>query len=143
MVRLYRTFSNLIFTVVTRCVGYLYTVSEWFNPLEPPRTFSNHFSAEKERCVKHISVTKFVNNNKQPQTIKLVNICSYNLLVLGLNRGSPSEEKTSMKKHFVHSLMGHLIEAARLLLDVSCFCADIYYMVPFIMVQHFKTVSSA
>ena len=42
-----------------------------------------------------------------------------------------------MKKHFVHSLMGHLIEAARLLLDVSCFCADIYYMVPFIMVQHF------
>ena len=42
----YRNFSNLIFTVVTRCVGYLYTVSEWFNPLEPPRTFSNHFSAE-------------------------------------------------------------------------------------------------
>ena len=28
-----------------------YTVSEWFNPLEPPRTFSNHFSAEKARCV--------------------------------------------------------------------------------------------
>ena len=24
---------------------------------------------------KHISVTKFVNSNKQPQTIKLVNIC--------------------------------------------------------------------
>ena len=49
MVRLYRTFSNLIYTVVTRCVGYLYTVSEWFNPLEPPRTFSNYFSAEKAR----------------------------------------------------------------------------------------------
>ena len=37
--------------VGTRCVGYLYTISEWFNTLEPPRTFSNHFSAEKERCV--------------------------------------------------------------------------------------------
>ena len=74
---------------------------------------------------KHISVTKFVNSNKQPQTIKLVNIC----IVLGLNRGSPSEEKI----YVVHSLMGH----SRLLLDVSCFCADIYYMVPFIMVQHF------
>ena len=34
----------------SRCVGYLYTVSEWFNPLEPPRTFSNHFSADKARC---------------------------------------------------------------------------------------------
>ena len=54
MVRLYRTFSNLIFTVVTRCVGYLYTVSEWFNPLEPPRTF---FSAEKERCVEVFDVS--------------------------------------------------------------------------------------
>ena len=32
MVQLYRTFSNLIFTVVRMCVGYLYTVSEWFNP---------------------------------------------------------------------------------------------------------------
>ena len=79
---------------------------------------------------KHISVTKFVNSNKQPQTF----VYAYDLLVLGLNRGSPSEEKTSMKKHFVHSLMGHLIEAARLLLDVSCFCADI---ILFIMVQHF------
>ena len=46
MVRLYRTFSNLIFTVGTRYVGYLYTVSEWFNPLEPPRTFSNHVRQE-------------------------------------------------------------------------------------------------
>ena len=27
--------------------------------------------------------------------------------------------------------------SSRSLLDVSCFCADIYYMVPFIMVQHF------
>ena len=57
MVRLYRTFSNLIYTVGTRCVGYLYTVSEWFNPLEPPRTFSNHFSAEKERCVEVFDVS--------------------------------------------------------------------------------------
>ena len=57
MVRLYRTFSNLIFTVGTRCVGYLYTVSEWFNPLEPPRTFSNHFSAEKARCVEVFDVS--------------------------------------------------------------------------------------
>ena len=36
-------------SVVTRCVEYLYTVSEWFNPLEPPRTFSNHFSAQKKQ----------------------------------------------------------------------------------------------
>ena len=57
MVRLYRTFSNLIFTVGTRCVGYLYTVSEWFNPLESPRTFSNHFSAEKVRCVEVFDVS--------------------------------------------------------------------------------------
>ena len=68
--------SETVYTYPT-----LYTVSEWFNPLEPPRTFSNHFSAEKERCVKHISVTKFVNNNQQPQTIKLVTFvhitCSY------------------------------------------------------------------
>ena len=34
-------------------------------------------------------------------------------------------------RYALNSLMGHL------LLDVSCFCADIYYMVPFIMVQHF------
>ena len=35
---------------------------------------------------KHISVTKFVNSNKQPQTIKVVNIClyAYNLLVLSV-----------------------------------------------------------
>ena len=57
VVRLYRTFSNLIYTVVTRCVGYVYTVSEWFNPLEPPRTFSNHFSAEKARCVEVFDVS--------------------------------------------------------------------------------------
>ena len=63
-----------------------------------------------------------------------------NLLVLGLNRGSPSEEKTSMKKYFVHSLMGHLIEAARLLLDVSCFCADI--ILYFVHSHYIGTVKS-
>ena len=57
MVRLYRTFSNLIYTVGTRCVEYLYTVSEWFNHSEPPRTFSNHFSAEKARCVEVFDVS--------------------------------------------------------------------------------------
>ena len=66
MVRQYRTFSNLIFTVVTRCVGYLYTVSEWFNPLEPPRTFSNHFSAEKERCVEVFDVSSEWFDNTEP-----------------------------------------------------------------------------
>ena len=50
MVRLYRTFSNRIFTRGSRCVVYLYTCSRWFNHSEPPRTFSNHFSAEKARC---------------------------------------------------------------------------------------------
>ena len=66
MVRLYRTFSNLIFTVVTRCVGYLYTVSVWFNPLEPPRTFSNHFSAEKARCVEVFDVSSEWFDNTEP-----------------------------------------------------------------------------
>ena len=41
MVRLHRTFSNLIFAVGIRCVGYLYTISEWFNHNEPPQTYSN------------------------------------------------------------------------------------------------------
>ena len=45
VVRLYRTFSNRIFT------GYLYASSGLFNRSEPPRTFSNNFSAEKARCV--------------------------------------------------------------------------------------------
>ena len=66
MVRLYRTFSNLIYTVVTRCVGYLYTVSEWFNPLEPPRTFSNYFSAEKARCVEVFDVSSEWFDNTEP-----------------------------------------------------------------------------
>ena len=67
---------------------------------------------------KHISVTKFVNSNKQPQTIKLVNIS--NLLVLGLNRGSPSEEKTSMKKHF---LMGHCFRLVVIPINMKlCLC---------------------
>ena len=37
--------------------GGVYTVSEWFNPLEPPRIFSNHFSAEKARCVEVFDVS--------------------------------------------------------------------------------------
>ena len=74
VVRLYRTFSNYIFTGETRCagclctssrreggrgregerergdqsVGYLYTSSGWFNHSEPTRTF---FSAEKTKSV--------------------------------------------------------------------------------------------
>ena len=35
----------------------VYTVSEWFKPLEPPRIFSNHFSAEKARCVEVFDVS--------------------------------------------------------------------------------------
>ena len=33
------------------CALYLYTSSLWLNCSEPPRTFSNHFSAENARCV--------------------------------------------------------------------------------------------
>ena len=51
VVRLYRTFSNRLFTGGTGCVGYLCATSGWFNRSEPPRTFSNHFSEEKARCV--------------------------------------------------------------------------------------------
>ena len=39
VVRLYRTFSNQIFTRGSRCVVYLYTGSGWFNVSDPPRTF--------------------------------------------------------------------------------------------------------
>ena len=40
VVRLYRTFSNYIFTWETRCVaGCLCTSSGWFKRIEPPRTF--------------------------------------------------------------------------------------------------------
>ena len=51
MVRLYRTFSNYIFTGETRRVGCLCTSSEWFKRIEPPRTFSNHIIAQIPRCV--------------------------------------------------------------------------------------------
>ena len=48
VVRLYRTFSNHIFTRGSRCV---YTCSGWFNRSEPLRTFMNRFNTEKARCV--------------------------------------------------------------------------------------------
>ena len=51
VVRLYRTFSNHIFTRKSRCVVYLYTCSRWFNRSEPPRTFMNRFNTEKAMCV--------------------------------------------------------------------------------------------
>ena len=51
MVRLYRTFSNHIFTRKSRCVVYIYTCYGWFNRSEPPRTFMNRFNTEKARCV--------------------------------------------------------------------------------------------
>ena len=53
VVRRCGTFPNRIFTVGTGCVGYLCATCRWFNSSEPPRTFSNHFSAEKARCVEH------------------------------------------------------------------------------------------
>ena len=54
VVRLYRTFSNYIFTGESRCSGCLCTSSGWFKCielLEPPRTFSNHIIAQIARCV--------------------------------------------------------------------------------------------
>ena len=74
VVRLYRTCSNYIFTGETRFAGCLGTSSGWFKRIEqlsrgnksarcfctrsgwfkriePPRTFSNHSSAELARCV--------------------------------------------------------------------------------------------
>ena len=52
VVRLYRTFTNHISTWgSSMCVGYLYTSSRWLNCSELPRTFSNHFSAEKAMYV--------------------------------------------------------------------------------------------
>ena len=51
VVRLYRTFSNYIFTGETRCAGCSCTNSGWFKRIEPPRTFSNHIITEIARCV--------------------------------------------------------------------------------------------
>ena len=51
MVRLFRTFSNCIFTGDPRCAGCLCTSSGWFKHIEPPRTFLNHIIAEIARCV--------------------------------------------------------------------------------------------
>ena len=78
VVRLYRIFSNYIFTGETRCAGCSCTSSGgssasnflepsrttssqragclctslgWFKRIEPPRTFSNHIIAEIARCV--------------------------------------------------------------------------------------------
>ena len=48
VVRLYRTFSNYIFTGEARC---LCTSSGWFKCIKPPRTFSNHIIAEIARRV--------------------------------------------------------------------------------------------
>ena len=46
---------------VRRGISHVYTCSRWFNHSEPPRTFSNHFSAEKARCalVYHMSLGWF------------------------------------------------------------------------------------
>ena len=46
VVRLYRTFSNYIFTGETRCAGCSCTSSGWFKRIESPRTFSNHLITE-------------------------------------------------------------------------------------------------
>ena len=61
VVRLYRTFTNYIFTVEARCAGCLCTSSGWFKHVEPPRTFSNHIIAEMARCVEffHMSSVWF------------------------------------------------------------------------------------
>ena len=53
VVRLYRTFSNNIFTGEARCAGCLCTSSGWFKYIEPPQTFSNHIIAEIARCVEY------------------------------------------------------------------------------------------
>ena len=55
VVRLYRTFSNYIFT---GCAGCLCTSSGWFKPIEPPRT---HIVAKIARCVEffHMSLGWF------------------------------------------------------------------------------------
>ena len=51
MVRLYRTFSNYIFTGEARCAECLCASSGWFKYMKPPRTFSNHIIAEIAICV--------------------------------------------------------------------------------------------
>ena len=58
MVRLYRTFSNFIFTGETRCAWCLCTSSGLFKRIEPPPTFSNHIIAEIERCVHEFGVVR-------------------------------------------------------------------------------------
>ena len=63
VVRLYRTFSNHIFIRGSRCVGYLYISSGWFNLNELPQTLSNHFNAEKTMCVEVINLYRTFSNH--------------------------------------------------------------------------------
>ena len=65
VVRLYRTFSIYIVTEIARCAGCLCTCSGWFK----------HKTASDNKTCKHSFVY------------------AYNLLVLGLNRGSPARQK--------------------------------------------------
>ena len=51
VVRLYRTFSNYIFTGEARCAECLCTSSGWFKYMKLRRTFSNHIIAEIAICV--------------------------------------------------------------------------------------------
>ena len=74
VVRLYRTFSNHILTRGSRCVGYLYTCSGWFNRSEPPRTFSNHFSAA--RCVEVYHMSSGWFDSTEPHLHKEIKVCS-------------------------------------------------------------------
>ena len=66
VVRLYRTFSNYIFTGETRCAGCLCTSWGWFKRIEPPRTFLNHIIAEIARCVEFFHMSSGWFNSTEP-----------------------------------------------------------------------------
>ena len=56
MVRLYRTSSIYIFRGEARCAGCLFTSLGTFKCIEPPRTFSNHITADIKKCVEFFNM---------------------------------------------------------------------------------------
>ena len=69
---------------------------------------------------KHFSFTKFVNSNKQPQTIKLV--YAYNLLVLGLNGG----RRNKYEKTFCSFTYGTLFQVSGNTYPINMFVRVLY-----------------
>ena len=56
MVRLYRTSSIYIFRGEAKCAGCLFTSLGTFKYIEPPRSFSNHITADIKKYVEFFNM---------------------------------------------------------------------------------------